>query len=72
MSEHTLAVDAVEEGTPKAIVILFGWLGSSPRHVQKYAKLYQDRKCSTIYGTADVLVRIFCIFARAKFAPVAF
>ena len=59
MPEHLLVVDAAEKGTPKAIVVLFGWLGSSLRHVQKYAKLYQDHNCSTIYGTADVLVRTF-------------
>jgi len=51
MSEHVLEVHAVENGvTAKAIVILFGWLGSQPKHIQKYAKLYQDRQCSTIHG----------------------
>ena len=51
-----LTVGAVEKGNPTAIVVLFGWLGSEPRHLQKYADLYQDRNCSTIYGVADVLV----------------
>lgn len=59
MSEYALAVNAVENGKkPQAIVILFGWLGSEPRHLQKYAKLYQDRNCSTIHGVADVVVRL--------------
>ena len=52
-----ISVDAVEQGTPQAIVILFGWLGSQLRHVQKYAQLYKDRKCSTICGVADAAVR---------------
>lgn len=55
MPDSVLSVSAVEDGTPQAIVILFGWLGSRSKHVQEYAKLYQDRKCSTIHGAADVL-----------------
>jgi hypothetical protein len=40
----------------KAVVILYGWVGATPRNLQKYAELYTNNehyKCATIYGTAS-------------------
>lgn len=45
----------------RAVVILYGWLGSIPRHVQKYAQIYLNEGCSVVYGTAhsmDIMFRI--------------
>jgi len=77
MSDPEIFVNAVEKGTPKAIVILFGWLGAQPRHLEKYAKLYQDMNCSTIHLVADVLVRrfvsgCFVIFGKLLFVVIFF
>jgi hypothetical protein len=41
------------DGKPDAIVMLFGWLGSKLRNVNKYSQLYHARNCSTITGVAD-------------------
>lgn len=57
-SYSSITVNAVESSTPRAIVILCGWLGSRPRHIEKYAELWQERNCSTIHGIPDVLVSV--------------
>ena len=44
----------------KGVVIMYGWLGSKPSQVEKYAKLYQDRGCTVVYDIApfkDAVVR---------------
>jgi hypothetical protein len=41
------------EGKPKAIVLLFGWLGAQLRHVNKYAQIYTQKGCSVVTGVAD-------------------
>lgn len=40
----------------QAIIILFGWIGANPKHLQKYAESYSnhsDYKCVTICDTAS-------------------
>ncbi|CAB9528871.1 transmembrane protein 53 [Seminavis robusta] len=59
LDDSFLEVHAVEDGTPPAIVILFGWLGSQSRHLRKYAQLYRERKCSTIHGMGDTASVMF-------------
>jgi len=44
---------AVAAEKPKAIVLLFGWLGASIRHINKYSQIYNDWGCFTITGVAD-------------------
>lgn len=60
MSDSDLFVNAVESGKPQAIVILYGWLGSRPRHVEKYAELWRQRNCSTIHANPPVVVGAIC------------
>ena len=36
----------------EGVVIMYGWLGSKPSQVEKYAKLYQDRGCTVVYDIA--------------------
>lgn len=38
---------------PKAVVVLFGWLGAQIRHVNKYSQLYHARDCATVTGCAE-------------------
>ena len=38
---------------PKAVVLIFGWLGGQIRHVNKYAAIYNRLGCCTIAGVAD-------------------
>jgi len=38
---------------PRAVVLIFGWLGSNLRHVNKYSQLYHARNCATVTGSAD-------------------
>lgn len=38
---------------PKAVVVLFGWLGAQIRHVNKYSQLYHARDCATVTGVAE-------------------
>jgi Eukaryotic protein of unknown function (DUF829). len=33
---------------PKAVVIMFGWLGSNLKHIRKYASLYFQRDCTVV------------------------
>lgn len=47
----------------KAVVIMYGWLGAQPKHLQKYADMYsnittdgdggEDYLCSVVHGTAS-------------------
>lgn len=37
----------------KGVVIMYGWLGSSPSHVELYAKLYQKLGCTVVYDIAS-------------------
>ena len=32
---------------------MYGWLGSKPKHVEKYANLYTDRGCTVVYDIAS-------------------
>lgn len=34
---------------------MYGWLGSAPKHLNKYASLYTNRNCAVLYGTAPTL-----------------
>jgi hypothetical protein len=39
----------------KAVVIMYGWLGAQPKHLQKYADMYVTQmSCTVIHGTASV------------------
>ena len=38
----------------KAVAILYGWLGSEPKYVKKYADIYTRNGCTVIYGTAPI------------------
>eukprot|EP00587_Corethron_hystrix_P009058 CAMPEP_0113313750 /NCGR_PEP_ID=MMETSP0010_2-20120614/10053_1 /TAXON_ID=216773 ORGANISM="Corethron hystrix, Strain 308" /NCGR_SAMPLE_ID=MMETSP0010_2 /ASSEMBLY_ACC=CAM_ASM_000155 /LENGTH=298 /DNA_ID=CAMNT_0000169833 /DNA_START=217 /DNA_END=1110 /DNA_ORIENTATION=+ /assembly_acc=CAM_ASM_000155 len=40
----------------KAIVLMYGWLGSIPKHVKKYAELYTARDCAVVYDIANVVM----------------
>eukprot|EP00978_Attheya_sp_CCMP212_P015333 scaffold39564_cov50-Attheya_sp.AAC.2 len=40
---------------PKAVVILFGWLGAKSKEMEVYAKLYHERECSTVMATAATM-----------------
>jgi hypothetical protein len=39
---------STKSSSPKAVVIMFGWLGSNLKHVRKYASLYVQRDCTVI------------------------
>lgn len=39
----------------KAVVIMYGWMGSKLRHIEKFAKLYTERDCTVVYGKASTL-----------------
>eukprot|EP00980_Cylindrotheca_fusiformis_P018276 scaffold5966_cov118-Cylindrotheca_fusiformis.AAC.1 len=41
------------EGKPRAVVLVLGFAGSKPRHVAKYANIYNLNKCTTVAGTAS-------------------
>lgn len=46
----------------KAVVIMYGWLGSIEKHLKKYADLYTNhllQKCAVVYGTASTSTLIF-------------
>mmetsp|Transcript_4652 Transcript_4652/g.8919 ORF Transcript_4652/g.8919 Transcript_4652/m.8919 type:complete len:275 (-) Transcript_4652:1953-2777(-) len=49
---------------PKAVVILYGWLGSTSRHVRKYAEIYLENGCYVVYGTANSMDVMFRIQSR--------
>ena len=38
---------------PRAVVLVLGFGGAQPRHVEKYARLYNRKGCSTVSGTAS-------------------
>lgn len=38
---------------PRAVILVFGWLGSNLRHVNKYSQLYHARNCATVTGSVD-------------------
>jgi len=38
---------------PRAVVLVLGFGGAQPRHVEKYAQLYNRKGCSTVSGTAS-------------------
>lgn len=40
---------------PRAVVILFGWLGAKSTEMERYAKLYHERQCSTVMATAATM-----------------
>lgn len=44
---------------PKAIVIMYGWLGSQMKHIEKYARLYVQRNCTVVYGNAHSTAIMF-------------
>ncbi|GFH51552.1 hypothetical protein CTEN210_08028 [Chaetoceros tenuissimus] len=44
---------------PKAIVIMYGWLGSQMKHIEKYARLYVQRNCTVVYGNAHSAAIMF-------------
>jgi hypothetical protein len=37
---------------PRAVVLVLGFGGAQPRHMEKYAQLYNRKGCSTVSGTA--------------------
>ncbi|KAL3937100.1 MAG: hypothetical protein SGBAC_007708, partial [Bacillariaceae sp.] len=37
---------------PRAVVLVLGFAGAKPRHVAKYANVYNSLKCTTVAGTA--------------------
>ncbi len=39
---------------PKAVVIMFGWMGSKPRQVHKYADIYAKRDCAVVVSYAPI------------------
>ena len=41
------------ERRPRAIVLVLGFGGAKPRHIAKYAQLYNIKGCNTISGTAS-------------------
>lgn len=45
-----------DEKTVVPTAILFGWLGSKPKHVSKYANLYENMGYNVIYTTAPASV----------------
>lgn len=44
---------AFSGGTPRAVVLVLGFAGAKPKHVAKYASVYNSLKCSTVAGTAS-------------------
>ncbi|KAL3826563.1 hypothetical protein ACHAXA_003627 [Cyclostephanos tholiformis] len=42
-----------ETRRPRAVVLVLGFGGAEPRHVEKYARLYNRKGCSTVSGTAS-------------------
>mmetsp|Transcript_27463 Transcript_27463/g.66691 ORF Transcript_27463/g.66691 Transcript_27463/m.66691 type:complete len:286 (-) Transcript_27463:270-1127(-) len=40
---------------PRAVVLVLGFAGAKPKHVAKYANVYNSLKCSTVAGTATNL-----------------
>lgn len=38
---------------PRAVVIMYGWVGAADKHVKIYANLYSEQSCAVIYGTAS-------------------
>ena len=54
-----MSVEVLLPTTPpsktKAVVLMFGWLGSKNQHVRKYAKLYTIRDCAVVFGIAPFL-----------------
>eukprot|EP00980_Cylindrotheca_fusiformis_P020177 scaffold7250_cov131-Cylindrotheca_fusiformis.AAC.6 len=58
-SQATSFITREVEGKPRAVVLVLGFAGSKPRHVAKYANIYNLNKCTTVAGTAsnsDILV----------------
>jgi Eukaryotic protein of unknown function (DUF829). len=53
-----------ELSRPKSVVILYGWLGSTSRHVFKYAEIYLKEGCSVVYGTANSIDVMFRMQSR--------
>lgn len=49
----TSFVTSEVEGTPRAVVLLLGFAGAKPKHLAKYAKIYNLNQCSTVSGTAS-------------------
>jgi len=43
---------AFSGGSPRAVVLVLGFAGAKPKHVAKYAGIYNTLKCSTVAGTA--------------------
>jgi hypothetical protein len=60
-------IDEPNEPT-KAVVLLFGWLGAKPAHLQKYGQMWRARNCSTVAGTLNE----FAILAKGDPAIDAF
>ena len=49
------APDPSSTTNTKAVVIIYGWLGAQPKHLQKYAEMYvKHLSCTVIHGTASV------------------
>jgi hypothetical protein len=48
----TAFVTSEVEGKPRAVVLLLGFAGAKPKHIAKYADLYNRNRCSTVSGTA--------------------
>jgi len=52
-SNHILVTSVAKR--PRAVVVIFGHIGTNFDQMNKYAKLYHDRNCSTICATAPIL-----------------
>lgn len=56
MSQRAFALKPPTEGPgerPRAVVLLLGFAGAQPKHVAKYATLYNSKGCFTVAGTAE-------------------
>jgi len=43
----------------KAVVLMYGWLGSEAKHVRKYADMYVQKGCAVVYDEASIPTIVF-------------
>lgn len=49
----TSRADIADGGRTRAVVLVLGFGGAKPRHIAKYAQLYNGKGCSIVAGTAS-------------------